>query len=76
MTLPSRAELMRRRRCRLLVVGMVLGALLPIFQWSWITLAIALGGIGVLLLVYRRECAGTSAQDSIQDDTHSRGPGA
>ncbi len=76
MTLPSRAELMRRRRCRLLVVGMVLGALLPIFQWSWITLAIALGGIAVLLLVYRRECAGTSAQDSTQNDTHLRGPGA
>lgn len=76
MTLPSRAELMRRRRCRLLVVGMVLGALLPIFQWSWITLAIALGGIAVLLLVYRRECAGTSAQDSRQNDTHLRGPGA
>ena len=45
MTLPSRAELMRRRRCRLLAVGMVLGALLPVFQWSWITLAIGLGGV-------------------------------
>jgi hypothetical protein len=76
MTLPSRAELMRRRRCRLLVVGMVLGALLPVFQWSWITLAIALGGIAVLLLVYRRECSGASAQKSTHDDTHSRGPGA
>jgi hypothetical protein len=76
MTLPNRAELMRRRRCRLLVVGMVLGALLPIFQWSWITLAIAIGGIALLLLVYRRECTGTSAQDSTQNDTHSRGPGA
>jgi hypothetical protein len=76
MTLPSRAELMRRRRCRLLVVGIVLGALLPIFQWSWITLAIALGGIALLLLVYRRECTGTSAQDSTQNDTHSRGLGA
>jgi hypothetical protein len=76
MTLPSRAELMRRRRCRLLVVGMVLGALLPIFQWSWVTLGIAVGGIALLLLVYRRECASTSAQDPTQDDTHSRGPGA
>jgi hypothetical protein len=76
MTLPRRGELMRRRRCRLLVVGMVLGALLPIFQWSWITLAIGLGGIAVLLLVYRRECAGTSAQESAQSDTHSRGPEA
>jgi hypothetical protein len=76
MTLPSRAELMRRRRCRLLVVGMVLGVLLPVFQWSWITLAIALGGIAVLLLVYRRQCSGASAEKSTQDDTHSRGPGA
>ena len=76
MTLPSRAELMRRRRCRLLAVGMVLGALLPIFQWSWITLAIGLGGIALLLLVYRRECTGCSAQDSSQSDTHSRDPEA
>lgn len=76
MTLPTRAELMRRRRCRLLVVGMVLGALLPVFQWSWFTLAIGLGGVAALLLVYRRECAGTSAQDSTQSDTHPRGPEA
>lgn len=76
MTLPSRAELMRRRRCRLLAVGMVLGALLPIFQWSWVTLAIGLGGIAVLLLVYRRECTGCSEQDSSQSDTHPRDPEA
>ena len=76
MTLPTRAELMRRRRCRLLVVGIVLGALLPVFQWSWITLAIGLGGVAALLLVYRRECAGTSAQKSTQSDTHPRGPEA
>lgn len=76
MTLPTRAELMRRRRCRLLVVGMVLGALLPIFQWSWITLAIGLGGVAALLLVYRRECAGTSAQESPQGDTPPRDPEA
>ena len=76
MTLPTRAELMRRRRCRLLVVGMVLGALLPIFQWSWITLAIGLGGVAALLLVYRRECAGTSVHESTQSDTHPRDPEA
>jgi len=73
---PSRAELIRRRRCRLLVVGMVLGVLLPVFQWSWITLAFGLGGVAVLLFVYRRECAGTSEQKSTQSDTHSRGPEA
>lgn len=76
MTFPSRAELMRRRRCRLLVVGMVVGALLPVFQWSWITLAIGLGGIALLLFVYRRECAGGSVQDSTRNDTHPRGPAA
>jgi hypothetical protein len=76
MTFPTRAELMRRRRCRLLLVGMVLGALLPIFQWSWITLAIGLGGVAALLLVYRRECAGASAQESMQSDTHPRDPEA
>ena len=76
MTLPSRGELMRRRRCRMLAVGMVLGALLPIFQWSWITLAVGLGGIALLLLAYRRECTGCSAQDSSQSDTHPRDPEA
>jgi hypothetical protein len=76
MTLPSRSELLRRRRCRLLIVGMVLGALLPIFSWSWITLAVGLSGIAVLLLVYRRECAGRSVPNSAHDDTHLRGPEA
>lgn len=72
----SRADLLRLRRCRLLVVGMVLAALLPVFQWSWITLAIGLTGLAVLLLVYRRECLHTSAQKSAHDGTHARGPEA
>lgn len=72
----SRGELLRLRRCRMLVVAMVLGALLPIFQWSWITLAIGLAGIALLLLAYRRECLDTSVRDSAQDDTHTRGPEA
>ena len=76
MTFPSRAELMRRRRCRLLAFGMVLGALLPVFQWSWLTLAIGLGGIAALLFVYRRECTGTSADESTQNDAHPRDPEA
>lgn len=74
--IPSRGELLRRRRCRLLVVGMVLGALLPIFQWSWITLAIGLAGIAVLLLVYRRECRDDVARESSQNETHTRAPEA
>jgi hypothetical protein len=76
MTLPSRTDLLRRRRCRLLVVGMVLGVLLPIFAWSWVTLAIGLGGIALLLLAYRRDCAGRPVRESAQDDTHQRGPEA
>lgn len=76
MTLPSRPELMRRRRCRLLVVGMVLGAALPVFQWSWVTLAVGLSGVAILLLVYRRECTGTPAQDPSRNDTHPRDPEA
>jgi hypothetical protein len=76
MTFPTRAELLRRRRCRLLVVGMVLGALLPVFQWSWLTLAVGLGGIAALLLAYRRGCVSASVQESSQSDTHLRGPEA
>jgi hypothetical protein len=72
----SGGELLRLRRCRLLVVAMVLGALLPIFQWGWITLAIALAGIALLLLAYRRECLDTSARHPTHDDTHTRGPEA
>jgi hypothetical protein len=55
---------------------MALGVLLPVFQWSWLTLAIGLAGIAGLLLVYRRECTGTSAQDSTPLDTHPRDPEA
>jgi hypothetical protein len=72
--IPSRGELLRRRRCRLLVVGMVLGALLPVFERSWIALGIGLAGIAFLLLVYRRECRGEVARESKPDDTHTRGP--
>jgi cbb3-type cytochrome oxidase subunit 3 len=60
----------------MLAFGMVLGALLPIFQWSWITLAVGLAGIAVLLVVYRRECRDEAARESTQDDTHTRGPEA
>ena len=52
----NRGELLRRRRCRLLQLGMVLGIFLPIFQLSWITLVTAVVGITVLAVVYRREC--------------------
>jgi uncharacterized membrane protein len=70
--IPSRAELLRRRRCRLLIFGMVLGVLLPIFQFSWITLAVGATGVAALLIVYRRECRGAFTQDSTHEDTHPR----
>jgi hypothetical protein len=74
--IPSRAELLRRRRCRLLAFGMVLGILLPVFERSWVALGIGLAGVAVLLVVYRRECRDESARESTQDDTHTRGPEA
>ena len=52
----SERELARRRRCRALQLGLVLGVLLPIFQPSWITLGAAVVGISILAFVYRREC--------------------
>jgi hypothetical protein len=70
--IPSRDELLRRRRCRLLAFGMVLGVLLPIFQFSWITLAVAATGVVALLIVYRRECRGAFAQEPEHEDTHPR----
>jgi hypothetical protein len=72
--IPSRAELLRRRRCRMLAFGMVLGVLLPLFQFSWITLAVGVTGVVALLIVYRRECHGAFARDSTHEDTHPRDP--
>ena len=71
--IPSRGELLRRRRCRLLVFGMVLGGLLPVFQWSWITIGLA--GIAALAVVYRRECRHAGAQEPARNDTHTRASG-
>jgi hypothetical protein len=70
--IPSRAELLRRRRCRMLIFGMVLAILLPAFQFNWITLALGAVGLVALLVVYRRECRGAFAQDSTHEDTHPR----
>jgi hypothetical protein len=52
----GRPELLRRRRCRLLQLGMVLGIFLPISQPGWITVGVAVAGIGVLAFLYRRDC--------------------
>ena len=72
--IPSRADLLRRRRCRLLIFGMVLGVLLPLFQFSWITLTVGVIGVVALVIVYGRECRGAFAQESAQEDTHPRDP--
>jgi hypothetical protein len=74
--IPSRAELLRRRRCRFLVVGMILGALLPVFERSWIALGVGLGGIAILTFVYLRDCRGGRRSDPAQTGTHPRDPAA
>lgn len=70
--IPSRAELLRRRRCRMLIFGMLLAILLPVFQFNWITLALGAAGLVALLIVYRRECRGAFERESAQEDTHPR----
>ena len=62
----SRAEILRRRRCRMLAFAMVLGVLLPIFQPSWITLGAAVIGVTALAVLYRRECRHKDEESSTQ----------
>ena len=54
----NRGELVRQRRCRLLLLAMLFGILLPIFQPSWITLAVAAVGEVLLGVVWWRSCRG------------------
>ncbi|HEX2504938.1 MAG TPA: hypothetical protein VHK22_01915 [Gaiellaceae bacterium] len=54
----NRAELVRLRRCRLLLLAMAFGLLLPILEWSWITLAVALAGEAILGFLWWRRCRG------------------
>ncbi|HWB57699.1 MAG TPA: hypothetical protein VG479_12250 [Gaiellaceae bacterium] len=74
--IPSRAELLRRRRCRFLVIGMIFGVLLPIVERSWIALGVGLGGIAILAFVSRRVCRDEQRGDPAHADTHTRGPAA
>jgi hypothetical protein len=67
----NRGELLKRRRCRILLVAMALGVFLPVLQPGWITLTIAVVGIAVLALVYGRECRGVDGADSTQTGTHA-----
>ena len=67
----SRGELLRRRRCRLLLVGMALGVFLAVFQPSWITVTVAVVGIAVLAIVYGRECRSEDGSNPTQTGTHA-----
>jgi hypothetical protein len=55
---------------------MILGALLPIFAWSWISLVVGLGGIAILAFVYLRDCRGGRRGDPARTGTHPRDPAA
>lgn len=61
----NRGELFRSRRCRLLVLAMLFGVLLPIFSRSWISLGAALAGESLLGAVWWRECRG-SREDRLE----------
>jgi hypothetical protein len=56
----NRSELVRQRRCRLLLLAMLFGILIPIFQPSWITLAVAIAGEVLLGVTWWRGCRGES----------------
>jgi Na+-translocating ferredoxin:NAD+ oxidoreductase RnfD subunit len=69
----TRADLLRRRRCRVLLAAMAIGVFLPVLQPSWITVAAAVVGITVLALLYGRECRDGSGTNSNQGGAHPRG---
>ena len=48
----NRSELLRLRRCRLLLLAGAFGILLPILQPSWITVSVAVVGIALVLLLF------------------------
>jgi len=52
----NRGELLRLRRCRLLLLAGAFGILLPILQPSWITLVAAVVGIALVAFAYWRDC--------------------
>jgi hypothetical protein len=54
----SQGELVRLRRCRLLLLAMLFGIALPIFQPSWITVVVAVIGEVLLALAWWRRCRG------------------
>jgi hypothetical protein len=52
----NRDELVRQRRCRLLVLAMLFGIALPIFQPTWVTIAVAVTGEALLVVAWWRSC--------------------
>lgn len=56
----NRGELVRQRRCRLLLLAMLFGVLLPVFQASWIKLGVAVAGELLLGLTWWRNCRGSA----------------
>ena len=49
-------EIARLRRCLALRVAIFFGVLLPIIQRDWVTLAIAVVGVGLAAATYWRNC--------------------
>jgi hypothetical protein len=66
----NRGDLLKRRRCRMLLAAMAIGVFLPVIQRSWITLIAAVVGITVLAVVYGRECRHVDDTDSTQRGAH------
>lgn len=66
----NRGELLKRRRCRVLLAAMAVGVFLPVLQPSWITVTAAVVGITVLAVVYGRDCRHIDDTDSTQRGTH------
>jgi hypothetical protein len=46
----------KTQRCRILLLAIGLGILLPTFERTWIALGAALGGLAILTFLYWREC--------------------
>jgi Na+-translocating ferredoxin:NAD+ oxidoreductase RnfD subunit len=66
----NRGDLLKRRRCRMLLAAMAIGVFLPVIQPHWITLIAAVVGITVLAVVYGRECRHGDDTDSTQRGAH------
>ncbi len=62
----NRGELVRLRRCRLLLLAMAFGLLLPVFQRSWAVLGVAVAGEAILGFTWWRSC-GRHAGDPTPD---------